>query len=200
MVEGSVTVSIFVPLLVLVVVEISQSAREFELQRIARRKQEPFFYGTVFALDRLPQEYIPTPQLGPFNFIHGMNLGILYLGFTLTVTTATGRIRILTGLVLFVFWLLFPMIEVDEYVLIMDDPETSPMSFLYHSVLTTLVAAVIFLFGGNVRLPTELGNIQPGFVVFVLVVGGLYYACLIGYLDLLESELERADRLSLVRT
>jgi hypothetical protein len=66
-----------VPVLVLVVIEINQAAREFNLRRIARNKQEPFFYSIFYLLNQSSQDLIRIPQLGPFNFIHGMNLGSL---------------------------------------------------------------------------------------------------------------------------
>lgn len=190
---GTSTVSIFVPVLVLVIIEISQAAREFDLRGIANSKQEPFFYSVFYVLDQSSQEMIRIPQLGPFNFVHGMNLGILYLGFTLTITTSTGNVRTITGLIVYLFWVLFPMIEVNEYVSIMDDPEKGPVSFLFHSVMTTIAAGIIFVYGGIINEPTELLPSQLELGVFVLVLVIVYYASLIGFLSLLEGELESTE-------
>lgn len=189
MVDSS-TISIFVPVLILIVIEISQAAREFDLQKISSNKQEPFFYSIFYFLERSQQEMIHIPQLGPFNFIHGMNLGILYLGYTLTITTSTGTTQIMTGLIVYLFWVVFPMIEVNEYVAIMDDPDIGPISFLYHSLLTTISAVTIFLYGSIITEPTELLQNKLELAGFVLVVLVLFYVSLIGYLTLLERELE----------
>ena len=192
MAAGESTVSVFVPLLILVIVQISQVAREFDLQEIAKRKQEPFFYSVFYLLDRSSQERISIPQLGPFNFIHGMNLGILFLGYTVTLSTSTGRLQILTGLVVFLFWVLFPMVEVNEYVRIMDDPNVQPVSFLYHSILTTVTAAVILV---SIRMFDVLAMIEEprlllGWIALIVL---LYYGSLLGFLNRLELELETTE-------
>jgi len=190
---GSETVSIFVPVLVLVIVEISQAAREFDLLAIARSKQEPFFYSVFYLLDQSSQELISIPQLGPFNFIHGINLGIIYLGYTLTITTSTGTVQLITGLFVYLFWVLFPMIEVNEYVAIMDDPDIGPLSFLYHSIFTTIAAGFIYIYGNIINEPAELLRNQLEFGGFVFICILLYYTSLMGFLILLERELESTD-------
>lgn len=192
MAAGESTVSVFVPLLILVIIEISQVAREFDLQEIAKRKQEPFFYSVFYLLDRSSQDRISIPQLGPFNFVHGMNLGILFLGYTVTLSTSTGRIQILTGLVVFLFWVLFPMVEVNEYVRIMDDPNVQPVSFLYHSILTTIAAAIIL---ASIRMLDVLGMVdEPIFLVgWIALIVLLYYGSLLGFLNRLELELETTE-------
>jgi hypothetical protein len=192
MAESS-TVSIFVPVLVLVIIEISQAARGFDLLAIANSKQEPFFYSVFYLLDQSSQELITIPQLGPFNFIHGMNLGIIYLGYILTVTTSTGSVQTITGLFVFLFWVLFPMIEVKEYVAIMDDPDEGPVSFLFHAVLTAVAAGFIYLYGGIINKPAEVLDDQIELLGFALICTLIYYTSLLGFLILLERELESTD-------
>lgn len=190
------SISIFVPLLVLIIVEISQVAREFDLVAIAEKKQEPFFYSVFYLLDQSSQDIIKIPQLGPFNFIHGMNLAILYLGFTLIVTSSGGSRQVIIALIVWLFWVLVPVLEVKEYVIIMDDPNVGPISFLYHSIVTTIAAIGIFMFGDAVITSSQGWVLQQPLVLYILGVVVLFYADLIGFLTLLEGELERAERQS----
>ena len=181
-------VSIFVPVLVLVVIEISQTARDFDLVEIAKKKQEPFFYGVFYLLDSSEQGYVRIPQLGPFNFIHGMNLGILFLGYLLVVTTSSGSTRVITALIVWLFWVLFPILEVAEYVELMDTSDSEPFSFLFHAIMTTVAAAVIFGYGIGIERWIILNLFSIG--GFVLLVLAIFYTSLFGYLSLLERELE----------
>lgn len=193
MVEDA-SLSVFVPVLVLVIIEVSQAAREFDLVEIAERKQEPFFYSVVYLLHRSPQEVIRVPQLGPFNFIHGMNLAILNLGYVLVVLVGEGNVRIVTALILWLIWVLFPMLEVYEYVAIMSTPGVGPVSFLYHSIVTTIAAVVIFASGGVLETPAGVAAFDPTTLLFVATVVVIFYLSLFGYLSLLERELERVSR------
>jgi hypothetical protein len=186
-------VSLFVPVLVLIVLEISQSAREFELDRIARSEQEPFFYSVFYLLHRSAQDTIRIPQLGPFNFIHGMNLGLLYLGYLLILTAGSGLTKYITCVIVGLFWVLFPMVEVDEYVQIMDDPEIQPRSFLVHAVVTTTAASAMFAVDEFVVPIGEIALLSPAFFATVLFVVGLYYTSLLGFLGLLQHELQEAE-------
>lgn len=192
-VSNSPTVSIFVPVLVLVIIEISQAAREFDLIEIARSKQEPFFYSVFYLLDQSSQELISIPQLGPFNFIHGMNLGIIYLGYTLTITTSTGSVRVITALFVYLFWVVFPIIEVNEYVAIMDDPDEGPISFLFHAIVTTVAAVFIYFYGSLINEPVELLRNELEIIGFITICVFLYYISLLGFLALLERELGSTD-------
>jgi uncharacterized membrane protein len=189
MTDGS-SISVFVPVLVLVIVEISQAAREFDLREIAHTKQEPFFYSLFYLLDQSSQDRIRIPQLGPFNFIHGMNLGVLFLGYSLTITTSQGSMRIITGVIVWLFWVLFPILEVNEYVEIMENPEVGPVSFLYHSVVTTIAAGIIYFFAVVLDIISQTDTNLQLFVSFVLLTIFLYYVDLLGFLNLLERELE----------
>lgn len=191
-------ISLFVPVLVLVVVEISQAAREYDLVRIARRKQEPFFYSLFYALHQSSQRLVPIPQLGPFNFVHGMNLGILYLGFATTVTVSSGTTELITCLILWVVWVFFPVLEVDEYVHIMDDPRVGPRSFLFHSVISTIAAIFLFSVASMIPASTPTWNQAVGLAPFAVLAIFVFYADLWGFLVLLEEELETSSSLEAV--
>lgn len=192
MVANSST-SIFVPVLVLVIIEISQAAREYDLVEIAHQKQEPFFYSVFYILDQSSQEAIRIPQLGPFNFIHGMNLAILHLGYVLVVITSEGNVRVVTALIIWLFWVLFPMLEVYEYVSVMDNPDIGPVSFLYHSIVTTVAAGMIFFFSDLLQDPIQANTVGLPTILFILAIIIVYYSGLIGFLSLLEGELEQCD-------
>lgn len=194
---GNGAVSLFVPVLVLVVVEISQAAREYDLLRIARRKQEPFFYSLFFALHRSSQQLVPIPQLGPFNFVHGMNLGILYLGFATTVTVGRGTTELITCLILWIVWVFFPVLEVDAYVEIMDDPRIGPRSFLFHSVVSTIAALYLFYVASLIP-PAPTWDQGVAVAPFIAVAVLVFYVDLWGFLVLLEDELETATALRAV--
>lgn len=190
MVESSAT-SVFVPILVLVIIEVSQAAREFDLVDIAQQKQEPFFYSVFYLLDQSSQSLIRIPQLGPFNFIHGMNLAILHLGYVLVLLTSDGTVRLVIALIIWLFWVLFPILEVYEYVHIMAAADIGPRSFLYHSIVTSVTAILVFVFRRYLAIPIQSGGVQSETLLFIIVVCLLYYASLIGFLGLLEHELEQ---------
>jgi hypothetical protein len=184
--------SLFIPLLFLVIMEISAIARDLDLRRIADEELPPFFVGLFYFLDSGPQERVGIPQLGRFNFIHGANLAIITLGFVLVSETTTGFSGHVVALLTWIVWALLPVFEVDEYEEIL--AAGRPLSFYHHAALSTVGAAFLYSFEslrGVVGLPPGLPS------TVAVVVGSLvvYYAALYGFLALLEGELERRSAL-----
>lgn len=190
----AVDVGLFVSLLFVVVVEIGGIARSLDLERISEEKLPPFFVGLFFLLDTSSrQRRVSIPQLGRFNFLHGANLAIVFIGFGLVTSTTSGTTGLLIALVTFVVWALIPLLEVDEYEAILVDGYR-PVSY-YHHVFLVSVAA-LFVSGYDALWATALAPLLPA-VLRPVVLGGvsvaLYYAMLFGFLAHLERELDRVD-------
>ena len=80
------TISVFVPLLFLVVTELSSIAREIELKEMCGEEEaEPFILGLFPEFKEALGGLLTVPQLGHFNFIHGANFLLLALGMFLAV-------------------------------------------------------------------------------------------------------------------
>ncbi len=189
-----VDIELFVSLLFVVIIEIGAIARSLDLERISEEKLPPFFIGVFYLLDTSArQQQVSVPQLGRFNFLHGANLAILFLGFVLVTETTEGLTGLLIALITVIVWALLPLLEVDEYEAILIDGYR-PVSY-YHHVLTVLLAAGVIY--GYDTLWTVLPLVPPAgmFKYLPLVVACLilYYIMLFGFLTHLERELDRTD-------
>lgn len=184
----------FISFLFLVVIEIGGVARELDLERISEEKLPPFFIGLFYLLDTgSQQEQVTIPQLGRFNFLHGANLAIIFLGYVLVTETTTGSTGLLFSLITFVVWAIIPLLEVDEYEDILVDG-LRPVSY-YHHVLTVSIAAV-FVYGYDwvwMALGLELSVPFVKEVILIVCCTFLYYIMLFGFLKELERELDRID-------
>ena len=189
----AVDIGLFVSLLFVVVIEISAIARSLDLERICNKKLPPFFIGVFYLLDTgASQQTVSIPQLGRFNFIHGANLAILFLGFALVVENTSGTTGLLISLVTFVIWALLPLLEVNEYEEILIDGYR-PVSYYHHVFMVVVASLVIFSYdmvwqAVPYSVPTLVDNLSL-LVVCIL----LYYVTLFGFLKHLERELDRRD-------
>lgn len=122
-----------------------------------------------------------------------MNLGILFLGYALVIATSQGSTQLITALIVWLFWVLFPILEVGEYVLVMDDPNVGPLSFLFHSIVTTVAAVVISQYEWVMAIFSVEELVNPISLVYILAVVLLFYIDLMGFLSFLEAELENVD-------
>lgn len=189
----AIDIGLFVSLLFVVVIEISAIARSLDLERICEEKLPPFFIGLFYLLDTgSSQQKVSIPQLGRFNFIHGANLAILFLGFALVVENTSGITGLLISLVTFVVWALLPLLEIDEYEQILIDGYR-PVSYYHHVLMIVIASLMIFSYDMIWSvIPYSVPTLVENLLLFAICVL-LYYIMLFGFLKHLERELDRKD-------
>lgn len=191
-----VSIELFISLLFVVVIEIGGVARSLDLERISKEKLPPFFIGVFFFIDskeNANDDKTTIPQLGRFNFLHGANLAILFLGFVLVVEQTSGFTGILISLITFAVWALLPLFEVDEYEEILVDGYR-PVSYYHHVIVVALSSLLIyfydFIFSLFFFIKLTTFNKYASLAIISVF---LYYVMLFGFLTHLERELDRAD-------
>jgi hypothetical protein len=137
------TVSVFVPLLFLVVTELSSIAREMNLKNAVNRDRRPLVLGFAPQFVDGLNKHIGIPKIGHFNFIHGANFVLLSLGMLMVVFLSSGVIRYILATMIWIVWVLLPIFEVDEYEYILDVDNRKPFSFIAHVSLTTICAGFV---------------------------------------------------------
>jgi hypothetical protein len=189
----AVDIGVFVTLLIVSVIEISAVTRSLDLERINKKKLPPFFIGLFFLLDSgSSQQKVSIPQLGRFNFIHGANLAIIFLGFVLIVENTDGRTGLFITLITFVIWALFPLLEVDEYEEILIDGYR-PVSYYHHVLMVLIASLVIFSYDTIWSMIPYFVPILVEEVLLLAICVLFYYIMLFGFLKHLERELDRID-------
>lgn len=180
--------SLFIPLLFLVVTEISAIARDLDLKSIASDELPPFWIGLFYALDSAPDGRVDIPQLGRFNFIHGANLAIITLGFVLVTATTDGFSGQVVALLTWIVWVMLPVLEVDEYEAILETGR--PVSFYHHFAVSTVAALFAYFYDDALRA-LSVSRTAVTTAAFAAGLVALYYAALYGFLALLKRELDR---------
>lgn len=189
----AVNIGLFVSLLFVAIIEISGVARSLDLERINKQKLPPFFIGLFYLLDSgSSQQKVSIPQLGRFNFIHGANLAIIFLGFVLIVENTDGRTGLFITLITFVIWAILPLLEVDEYEEILIDGYR-PVSY-YHHVLMVSIASLVVVSYDTIwsMIPYSVPILLEDFLLLAVCIL-FYYIMLFGFLKHLERELDRTD-------
>jgi hypothetical protein len=135
------TISVFVPLLFLVVTELSSIAREIDLKNTVKQKSSPFVLGFAPRFVEELNKFLNVPKLGHFNFIHGANFILLALGMFLVVSISSGTTMYVLVAMVWIIWSLLPIFEVDKYQAILNTKK--PFSFAIHVATTSICAAFI---------------------------------------------------------
>lgn len=163
--------SLILPILVLVVVELSSAAREVDLEQAIRQDYPPML---------LPQrQFNFLPRFGRFTFIHVTNASLL-LGGIYLLSTGSREFTILSAVILTVLWIALPMLEVEEY----DDilaAGHAPKSIYFHILVG--VVAIWYIAGSQQVWGSVIGD-WP--------IGALYSLALGSLLLPLQTELEEA--------
>jgi hypothetical protein len=184
-------VTAVIPLLFLVVTQISSAGREMDLVEVAG-DHNPFVFS-----------FLPNgvfPNMGRFNFVHGMNMVVLIIAVVTSAGLTTGLQGRLLVAVSITLWVVTPALEVDEYDQILDefsDNDRHLHSFHIHVIW-------VFLYGVGLTVASERylelsadgsvawGQLWP-LLVAAVVVGTAYYLV---YMHRLQEELEELQRLS----
>lgn len=171
--------SLFLPLLLLVVIELARVAREVDLEEVVKGNPAPFFW---------PYEERPgiLPNLGRFSFIHTVIIVILAYSEFFVVTALTPGsvvtsepIALVSLLLIWLVWVLLPILEVDEYDAILEQGHR-PISFYFH-----------FLLGTAVVVYTPVWRLVIGRASWSDAIWGMLLFLAVGlFLTSLENELE----------
>lgn len=187
MVQSSgLDVTAVIPLLFLLATQISSAGREMDLTEVSG-EHAPMIFSFL-------PEPIPFPEMGRFNFVHGMNLVVLAVAVFTSANLATGLQSSVLTFVSVVLWIVIPALEVDEYDQILANHEEGFHSFHGH-VVGALVLSAVGIWGGELYLSSVTTGVNPErFAVFLLLslsLGGVYY---IQYLRCLSKELGKLNR------
>jgi len=217
--ESSTEVTAVIPLLFLVVTQISSAGREMDLVEVAG-EHNPFVFS--FLPDRV------FPNMGRFNFIHGTNMVVLIVAVVTSAGLTSGLQSRLLVAVSITLWIVTPALEVDEYDQILDefsddeddeddedkqdkrdkqdkgdkedcDEDDEDCDRSFHSFHVHIVC--VLLYGAGLTIGSERylelsadgsvvwGQLWP-VVVAAVVVGSAYYLV---YMHLLREELEEVE-------
>ncbi|WP_128475935.1 hypothetical protein [Halorussus pelagicus] len=176
-------VTTLVPLLLLVILELSRIARDIDLTEVVNQNHGFF----LFSDNKVGKH---QSELGRFNFLHAAST--VLLAFVLFLcTTSESDVRFVLGVFLWAIWVLLPVLEVEEYDTLLANG-VPYSSFHFHVVASTVSAISIAFY-------TEIRNLVASFepilvteasVPFVFIVL-LIYTCTRIFLSLLEDEIEQ---------
>lgn len=154
----SETVALFVPLLLAVVTALSSFLRECVDWTSVSLKQRPSF---PFFLEFLP-------PLGRFPAIHLSNISLLLIGIVIVKdVTRSDFAAVIGSIVLVIFLLILPILEIDIYGQILDEKDSAwlyPKSYYYHCVSMAFLSLSFF---GFVELQVLILNflLSRGFTI-----------------------------------
>lgn len=186
--------SLFVPLLFLVILKLSDIAREVNLKEIQGNPPWDILIWSQWGWSAT------LPNLGRFNFIHAANFYFAgYALFMVQPMIEDGKIQAIFSISIITVWILLPIFEVDEYDSIPPGADGEwPKSFRHHYTFTFLTALAILV-------PYRVDNILPPLLPY-LPVALTYFLALVkfalfillsthaieGFLKRLDNELSTA--------
>ncbi|WP_147302052.1 hypothetical protein [Haloferax sp. Atlit-4N] len=129
--------SVFVPVIILIVIELSGVAREIDLYQALHEDGAniiPFLF---------PGERNLIPNLGRFSFIHSLNVSFLIIS-TVIISLDGGVSVIWVIALLLAVWTVLPVLEVDEYETIIKQG-VSPKSIRRHMMYGPILISYTFV-------------------------------------------------------
>lgn len=186
MTQSSVDVTAVIPLLFLLVTQISSAGREMDLAAVAGNH-------TSFVFSFLPGWFFP--EMGRFNFVHGMNTVVLFIAVVTSAGLTTGLQRTLLVVVSITLWIVTPALEVDEYDQILERfSESGRILYSFHIHIVCIIPYSVGLVVATQRSLVVLNGDRilwsqlwlPGVVLFLS--GTAYYVL---YMQSLQRELEQ---------
>lgn len=140
------------------------------------------------------EDSVPSPSLGRFNHIHGFNSFLVAVALVLTALTYADVEGVLLALIIAVFWISLPTIEVEEYdtMLTHFTADDSLNSLSFHTFASGIVSlpAVALAYADVSGYPVEAQG--AGAVVFIfagVIVGNVYQSMLDDELHILTERL-----------
>ncbi|GGM50632.1 hypothetical protein [Haloarcula argentinensis] len=167
--------SLLLPIILLVVVELSGVAREVDLEEAVVKDYPPIFLPS--------EEFSIIPHFGRFNFIHGLNTTLILFG-VLLLSGPNSQLPVISALILSVVWIALPVLEVEEYDDILLEGE-SATSIHWHTGGGIIAITYAVMYDPHLENIQYLGVKWPQYLlllIFIFAVGVL--------LVKLESELE----------
>ncbi|KAB1190651.1 MULTISPECIES: hypothetical protein [Haloferax] len=191
-----ISLSFLIPLIMLIVVNLAESAREVDVIGIFLEADRDVYLFHLFWLDkpvRLIGDYTyvldkvlgdnDQPTFGRLNLIHWLNVTLVGASLLLIVFTATGVVKYLLGFIIVVFWMALPLLEIEEYDHMMRT-FTDPLelrSLSVHVVSAGVLGAI----------PLLLTTFEEGMgLEFQIGFSAVYMMLVIGQVNLFLEELE----------
>lgn len=154
-----INISLLVPLLLLVVAALTNVSRQVDIIEVSNEVHPKVYLlqgGPVetalrplFELSLSPGEKASQreetevsggaePKFGRFNHIHAFNSLLLGLALVLTALSESSLSGVILAVVISVFWMVLPILEVNEYDLMMRhfEPEDPLYSLSFHMIAT----------------------------------------------------------------
>lgn len=173
------------------------------------RSTSPENYVGVKGWEFLPLRWGDQPELGPINFLYKSNNFVLLLTFAMVIDSYEGDIVktavqgsgaltvIIISLVVFIVWIICPILQFDEYQQIPPAESSSvPQSFKTHAVIVTIMAIGIIVSAiiyGVTDGPDRILVINPirllGLIFMVILILGFTFGTT-KFLKELEREIE----------
>ncbi|MFC7042204.1 hypothetical protein [Halonotius sp. GCM10025705] len=136
----SEAVALFIPLLLAVVTALCSFLRDSVSLRSTVQEQRASF----------PFLFVFLPPLGRFPIIHLSNISLLLLGIVIVKDVATSDLAAIIGsLILGIFSLILPILEIDEYGQVLNQRGTGwfqPKSYYYHCISMIFLSLSFFGF------------------------------------------------------
>ncbi|PSQ20008.1 hypothetical protein BRD04_09435 [Halobacteriales archaeon QS_9_67_17] len=157
-----INISLLVPLLLLVTITMTDVSRQIKIVEVSNEVHSEVYLlqgGPVeavlrplFDLSLSPGEKASQqkgtevnggaePRFGRFNHIHAFNSLLLGLVLVLTVLSESSLSGVILAVVISVFWMVLPILEVNEYDLMMQHfgPDDPLYSLSFHMIATAIL-------------------------------------------------------------
>jgi hypothetical protein len=208
----AIDISLVVPLLLLVVAALTNVSRQVDIIEVSNEVHPNVYLlqggpietvlRPLFDLSLSPGEKASQregtevsggaePRFGRFNHIHAFNSLLLGLALVLTVLSESSLSGVILAVVISVFWMVLPILEVNEYDLMMRqfEPDDPLYSLAFHMIATAVLAvpAIVLSFVDVSRVPVSYKAL--GIVVYLgasVLIGNVYQSYLRDEIDVLR--------------
>lgn len=199
-----ISLSFLIPLILVVIVNLAESARKVDVEEIFLDSNDDVFLFHLFWLDR-PIRFLgdytyvlnkvigdnDQPTFGRLNLIHWLNCMLLGAGILLIVFSATGYIMVTLSFILVMFWMALPLLEVIEYDLMMRvfDNRMELRSLSVHVLTVGIVGFAPVVWKLFIGLPGPVTLVGASLVYVIILIGQINL-----FLELLEREFQLLER------